>query len=72
MPSVAVCPNADIPVDLVKTLIGFESPLEAITFLVNQHLLAATGRMDAGMRLKAVDEAVRLGKLECVNEHFGD
>ena len=72
MPSVAVCPNADVPVDLLKTLIGFESELEAITFLVEQYLGKAAGRIEAGARLKSVEEAMRKGKVFCINEFFGD
>ncbi|QOC57966.1 hypothetical protein phiK7B1_111 [Pseudomonas phage phiK7B1] len=72
MPSVAVCPNADVPVDIVKSLKGFEDELGAITFLVEQYLSKATGRLDAGSKLQAVDNAVRIGKLACIDDHFGD
>lgn len=72
MPSIAVCPNADVPVDLVNNLKGFDSELGAISFLVEQYLSKATGRLDAGMRLKEVDEAVRKAKSNCIDEHFGD
>jgi|UniRef100_A0AAU6W089 hypothetical protein len=72
MPSVAVCPNADVPVDIVKTLKGFDNELGAITFLVEQYLSKATGRLDAGTKLKEVDEALRKGKCNCIDDHFGD
>ena len=72
MPSIAICPNADVPVDLVKNLKGFETPLEGAIFLIEQHLSGARGRLAAGMMLKEVDEAVRKAKSNCIDEHFGD
>lgn len=72
MPSIAVCPNADVPVDIIKNLKGFDSELQAISFLVEQYLSKATGRLDAGTKLKEVDEALRIGKCDCIDEHFGD
>lgn len=72
MPSVAVCPNADVPVDLLKNMVGFETPLEGAKFLIEMHLNAAKGRLAAGMMLKEVDEIVRQAKVGCINEHFGD
>jgi hypothetical protein len=72
MPSIAVCPNADVPVDILKNLKGFDSELQAISFLVEQYLSKATGRLDAGAKLKEVDEALRIGKCDCIDEHFGD
>lgn len=72
MPSVAVCPNADVPVDLLKSMVGFETPLEGAEYLIKLHLSQAKGRLAAGMMLKEVDEAVRKAKLDCIDEHFGD
>jgi hypothetical protein len=72
MPSIAVCPNADVPVDLVKNLKGFDDELGAISFLVEQYLGKAKSRLDASAKLKEVDEALRIGKCDCINEHFGD
>ena len=72
MPSIAVCPNADVPVDIIKNLKGFDNKLGAISFLVEQYLSKATGRLDAGTKLKDVDEALRVGKRDCIDEHFGD
>lgn len=71
MPSVAVCPNADIPVDLLKTLEGFENELEGAKFLIKRYLATATGRLNAGAKLAEVEAAVREAKTDCVNDHFG-
>lgn len=72
MPSIAICPNADVPVDLLKNMKGFETPLEGLKYLIELYLGEARGRLDAGTRLKNVDEFVRQAKSECINEHFGD
>lgn len=72
MPSVAVCANADVPVDLMKNLEGFFNELEGAKFLIQKHLESSTGRADAGYKMAQVDEMVRQAKQECVNQHFGD
>lgn len=72
MPSIALCANADVPVDIAKTLQGFDNEMAAATFLIKQHLSKATGRLDASRLLKEVDDAVRAGKDDCIDYHFGD
>ncbi|ATW58048.1 hypothetical protein CNR34_00115 [Pseudomonas phage nickie] len=72
MPSIAICPNADIPVDIVKNLKGFETPLEGAKFLIEMHLNAAKGRLEASRLLAEVDDMVRKAKSDCIDEHFGD
>ena len=72
MPSIAICPNADVPVDLLKSMQGFKDELEGIEFLVKQYLAKTTGRLDASARLTQLNVALAKGKQETVDEYFGD
>lgn len=49
-----------------------DQELTQIAALVERYTTKAKSKLDAGTRIADVENAVRIGKLACVEEHFGD